>query len=80
MYYADPDGNQMEFQTECFDFNQKANAFMAGPGFVAQNPIGVEFDPDGVLARKEEGRLADFLRREVHQPVSPIRGAFSRSA
>lgn len=78
MYYADPDGNQMEFQVECFDSNEKANVFMAGPGF-AQNPVGVEFDPDEILVRKKESRLSDFLRREVHQPVSPIRGAFSRS-
>ena len=70
MYYADPDGNQMEFQTECFDSNEEANAFISGPGF-AQNPIGVEFDPEDILARKVEGRLGDFLRREVHQPVSP---------
>ena len=79
MYYADPEGNQMEFQTECFDSNETANAFMTGPGF-AQNPIGVEFDPDEILARRKEGRLGDFLCREVHQPVSPIRGSFSGSA
>jgi hypothetical protein len=79
MYYADPDGNQMEFQTECFDSGDDANAFMAGPGF-AQNPIGVEFDPDEILARrKRDGTVADFLRREVHQPVSPIRGAVARA-
>src|ERR1039457_861437 len=45
MYYADPDGNQMEFQVECFSSNDEANAFMCGPGF-AVNPIGVEFDPE----------------------------------
>ena len=79
MYYADPDGNQMEFQVECFDSNDKANAFMAGPGF-AQNPIGVEFNPDALLARRQAGPLDDFLRREQHQPVSPIRGAVSNAA
>lgn len=78
MYYADPDGNQMEFQTECFQSSDAANAFMAGPGF-AQNPIGVEFDPEEMLTRRREGRLAGVLTREVHQPVSPIRGAFARA-
>jgi len=34
MYYADPDGNQMEFQVDCFGSNEEANAFMAGPHFV----------------------------------------------
>ncbi|HOW49272.1 MAG TPA: VOC family protein [Rubrivivax sp.] len=79
MYYADPDGNQMEFQVECFGDAEAANAFMAGPGF-AQNPIGVEFDPDELLARRREGPVGGFLARAVHQPVSPIRGAFGRSA
>ena len=52
---------------------------MAGPGF-AQNPIGVEFNPDALLARRQAGPLDDFLRREQHQPVSPIRGAVSNAA
>jgi catechol-2,3-dioxygenase len=30
MYYADPDGNQMEFQVDAFDSNDEANAFMCG--------------------------------------------------
>ena len=51
MYYADPDGNQMEFQVDAFDSNEEANAFMCGP-INAANPIGVEYAP--------EGRRADF--------------------
>ena len=78
MYYADPDGNQMEFQIECFESNEQANAFMAGPGF-AENPIGVEFDPDELVTRREEGKIGDFLERKVHQPISPIRGSFGQS-
>jgi catechol-2,3-dioxygenase len=45
MYYADPDGNQLEFQVDCFGSSEEANAFMEGPRFAA-NPIGVEYDPD----------------------------------
>ena len=41
MYYADPDGNQMEFQVDAMPSNEAANAFMQGPRF-AVNPIGVE--------------------------------------
>ena len=75
MYYADPDGNQMEFQVDCFQSNDQANAFMTGPGF-AVNPIGVEFDPDEVLTRKRvDTPLSDFLVRRIHHPISPIRGA-----
>jgi hypothetical protein len=71
MYHADPDGNHMEFQTECFDSSEGANAFVAGPAF-AENPIGVEFDPDEIVGQHGEGRLSGFLRRQVHQPVSHI--------
>ena len=49
MYYSDLDGDQMEFQVDSFDSNDKANAFMAGPGFAA-NPTGIENDPGPRLA------------------------------
>jgi catechol-2,3-dioxygenase len=77
MYYADPDGNQMEFQVDSFESNDEANAFMSGPEFAA-NPIGVEYDPEIWLAQKKAGvSMSDHLRRKVHEPVSPIRGALS---
>lgn len=80
MYYGDPDGNQMEFQVDCFATNEEANAFMAGPSF-AVNPIGVEFDPEDWLAQVRAGAaLSDFLPRRVHLPVSPIRGAIAATA
>ena len=75
MYYADPDGNQMEFQVDCFDSNDAANAFFEGPDF-AVNPIGVEYDPEAWLAQARAGKpLADHLPRTAHLPVSPVRGA-----
>lgn len=75
MYYGDPDGNQMEFQVDCFATNEEANAFMVSPAFGA-NPIGVEFDPEDWLAQVRDGAaLSDFLPRRVHLPVSPVRGA-----
>lgn len=78
MYYGDPDGNQMEFQIDCYASNDEANAFMHGPGFAA-NPIGVEYDPEEWLARMKAGAPeSDFLLRQVHLPVSPVRGAVSR--
>ncbi|WP_213959505.1 MULTISPECIES: VOC family protein [unclassified Variovorax] len=75
MYYGDPDGNQMEFQVDCYSSNEDANAFMEGPHFAA-NPIGVEFDPEEWLARQREGTpLTTFLPRTAHMPVSPVRGS-----
>ena len=75
MYYADPDGNQMELQVDAFANSDEANAFMNGPGFAA-NPIGVEYDPEEMLAKIRSGTPGSaFLRRQSDLPVSPIRGA-----
>ena len=78
MYYADPDGNQMEFQVDACDSNDEANRFMESPHF-AENPIGVEYDPDEWLSRLRSGEApTSFLLRTVHQPVSPIRGTVTQ--
>ncbi|MGK7296583.1 MAG: VOC family protein [Candidatus Wenzhouxiangella sp. M2_3B_020] len=77
MYYADPDGNQMEFQVDAFDSADECNAYISGPPFEA-NPVGVEFDPEEWLAAVVNGAsLDDFRRRKVDEPVSPIRGEIS---
>jgi hypothetical protein len=74
MYYSDPDGNQMEFQVDSYTSNEEANAYMAGPHFAA-NPIGVEFDPDGWLARLRDGTPpSELLLRRTDEPISPVRG------
>lgn len=79
MYYADPDGNQLEFQVDCFASSEESNAYIRGPDF-GVNPVGVEFDPEEWLARvRNGGSLSDFLVREVHEPVSPIRGALAEA-
>ena len=77
MYYADPDGNQMEFQVDCCNSIEEANAFMYSPRFSA-NPIGVEYDPDDWLARLRAGApVSGFLVRQVDEPVSPLRGSIA---
>jgi catechol-2,3-dioxygenase len=77
MYYADPDGNQMEFQVDAFGSSEEANSFMCGP-INAANPIGVEYDPEDWLVRIRAGApLSDFLNRRIHGPTSPIRGALA---
>jgi catechol-2,3-dioxygenase len=74
MYYADPDGNQMELQVDAFASADEADAFMRSERF-AGNPIGVEYDPDALLAALRAGTPASaFLQRAADFPVSPIRG------
>jgi hypothetical protein len=46
---------------------------MNGPGF-AQNPIGVEFDPDELVKRLRSGEPeSNFLVRKEHLPIAPLR-------
>ncbi len=73
MYYADPDGNQMEFQVDSYPNAEEANGFMKGPGFDA-NPIGVEYNPDELLQKVRSGMdPSKLLLRTEHLPVSPVR-------
>ena len=80
MYYADPDGNQMEFQVDVFTNAEDLQAYIAGPHF-GVNPIGVEYDPAEWLARLRAGTPASqLLKRESDEPVSPIRGEVAAAA
>ena len=54
MYYADPDGNQVELQVDAFSTSADVNRFLQSKEF-ASNPIGIEFDPNELIARYEAG-------------------------
>jgi catechol 2,3-dioxygenase-like lactoylglutathione lyase family enzyme len=70
LYYADPDGNQSEFQVEALPPGEAAR-FIAGPDFAA-NPVGVAFDPDTMLARFEAGAdEAELLAMPDGPPTFP---------
>lgn len=54
LYYEDPDGVRLEFQTENFaTAKETADYFLSGA--FAENPIGVNFDPDYLLERLRNG-------------------------
>ncbi len=54
LYYEDPDGNRVEFQVENLATMEELQQFMRSDAF-AENPIGVGFDPEKLLARYENG-------------------------
>jgi len=54
IYYADPDGNQLETQVDRFETAEEANAYMASKDY-AENPIGVDFDPEDLIKRLQSG-------------------------
>ena len=62
LYYADPDGNQIELQVDNFDTVEEAGAFFYSPEF-AENPVGVEFDPEDFVARLANGEAEAVLKR-----------------
>jgi catechol 2,3-dioxygenase-like lactoylglutathione lyase family enzyme len=73
LYYRDPDGNRMEFQVDCGTV-QEATALMRSPGFI-ENPVGVSYDPDLLLARFEAGEDEESLIALPDGPPSPIPAA-----
>lgn len=75
LYFADPDGNQMEFTVDGFTTKAECSAYFHG-SLIGENPVGVEFDPDDWLAKLRSGMTeAELLTIDPKGPVSPIRGA-----
>ena len=66
MYYKDPDGNKVELQIDNFDTDE-ANRWM-GSGEFAQNPIGIIFEPEELLARYRGGEPLETLLRRPPLP------------
>ncbi len=63
LYYRDPDGNSVELQIDNFASAAEAAAWFASDAF-AINPIGVDFDPEDLLARFQAGvPLSELTRR-----------------
>ena len=63
LYYADPDDNRIELQVDNFDSEKQAQEFVESAAFAA-NPIGVEFDPDQLVARFEAGDPIEELKKQ----------------
>jgi catechol-2,3-dioxygenase len=62
LYYEDPDGNQIELQIDNYDTLEEATQFFYSDAF-AENPVGVEFDPEELLRRFRAGEPEDLLKR-----------------
>lgn len=65
LYCADPDGCRVEFQVENLTSKEALQSYMHSSSF-AENPIGVNFDPDKLLARFEAGDpIEDLLQLDA---------------
>ena len=54
MYYRDPDGGKVELQIDNFASMERIRDFFRSTDF-ANNPIGVDFDPDDLARRYHAG-------------------------
>ena len=61
MYYDDPDGSQVETQVDNFDTAEEGMDFIEGESF-AENPIGVDFDPEDFVKRVRNGEDDKVLK------------------
>lgn len=62
IYYADHDGTMLETQFDNLSVAD-ADAFMSG-NYFAQNPIGVDFDPELLIERYERGDPIEELIKQ----------------
>jgi catechol-2,3-dioxygenase len=62
LYYQDPDGGRVELQVENFATAEELQGWFKRPDFAA-NPIGVEFDPEALIALYESGAPLSEMRR-----------------
>ena len=65
IYYQDPDGNQLETQVDNFDTVEATNCFMSSPEF-AENPIGVDFDPEDLIAKLKQNVDHMILKKRAN--------------
>ena len=63
LYYEDPDGTRLELLVDNFETEAELKGWMENPAF-ASNPIGVDFDPDKLAERYQNG---DPIRELVQQ-------------
>jgi catechol-2,3-dioxygenase len=73
MYYHDPDGNSVEMQVDCFKTKEEASAYFQTEAFT-RNPIGVDFDPETLVAAYERGVPEAELLRQPDGPMASPQG------
>ncbi|OAL34494.1 hypothetical protein AYO20_06337 [Fonsecaea nubica] len=64
IYYADPDGNQIETQVDNFETSAEATQFMMSKYF-EENPIGTDFDPEEMIEKLRNGVSPEELKKRV---------------
>jgi len=75
-YYADPDGNNIELQVDNFRDWAKSKEWMRTSPDFAANPIGVQVDPEKMIAARAAGVSPDEVHRRAYKgefdPGTPL--------
>ncbi len=79
VYYQDPDGNGVEIQVDSFGDWASSKQWIASALEFATNPIGTYFDPDKLVAAREQGlgfeeihkraRAGDYLPDRIPEDI-----------
>ncbi len=70
LYYRDPDGNQIETQTDNYNTRAELVGFFDSDEFRA-NPLGVQFDADRLVELYRDGRPEEELKIQGVAPRAP---------
>ncbi|KAI0018574.1 Glyoxalase/Bleomycin resistance protein/Dihydroxybiphenyl dioxygenase [Xylariomycetidae sp. FL0641] len=62
IYYRDPDGNHLETQVDNMSADD-ANAYLESSKEFAENPIGVDFDPEELIKRLRSGESEEAIKK-----------------
>jgi catechol 2,3-dioxygenase len=73
-YYADPDGNHVELQVDCFGAWSRSKEWMQTSDEFKANPIGVFVEPDGIAADAAAGMsFAEIHAKAMADGYAPER-------
>ena len=80
LYYRDPDGNNIELQSNAFPTLDECKKYISESPDFAENNIGVEFDPDAMIEAYESGVAMDVIlkRGTLPGPKSEPERTFKR--
>lgn len=69
-YYADPDGNELEFQYDNFRTPEECKAYFTSDAYLS-NPIGSPFNPDVLLESFESGMAESDMLAAAQDAADP---------
>ncbi len=78
-YYADPDGNSVELQSDNFGDWEKSSHFIATSEQFKANPIGAPVNPRAMLEARQAGQSVEEVQRRAYagefppsEPMDPL--------